>query len=56
MNLTEDKTLQNHAKQCEHFLRNTLLSYEYDYTCVACRYNVKKQKMDSVNFQGKKVH
>ena len=40
MELTEDQILEKYAKQCRQCLRTTLLRYEYEWTCVACGYNV----------------
>ena len=46
MELTEDQIIEKNAKQCMHCLRNTLLAYEKEYSCVACGYNVTKQKKE----------
>ena len=32
MELIEDESIQNHAKQCGHCNRNTLLPYDYEFT------------------------
>ena len=44
MQLTEDEIIHKHAKRCGHCLRNSLLPYEHEWTCVSCGYNVLKQK------------
>ena len=44
MELTEDEIIQKYAKQCHHCNRNTLLPYEYEFTCFSWGYNVNKRK------------
>ena len=44
MEVTEDENFQKNAKQCKHCLRMTLLSYEHEFTCISCSYNVIKRK------------
>ena len=44
MDLTDDQIFEKHAKRCEHFTRNTLLPYEFEYTYIAFDYNVIKRK------------
>ena len=39
MELTKGQIIGKFAKKCENCLRNTLLSYEIEFTCVACGYN-----------------
>ena len=56
MQLTEDEIIQKHAKNCGHFNRNTLLPYEYEYTCIACGYNVSKGKHELSKIQRKKIN
>ena len=36
MELTEDQIFEKSAKQCGYCKRNTLLPYEYEFTCVSC--------------------
>ena len=36
MELTADEIIQKYAKQCLHCLRNTLLPFEIEWTCMAC--------------------
>ena len=35
MELTEDEIIGKYAKQCKHCLRNSLLPYEYEWTCTS---------------------
>ena len=56
MELTEDKTIQNYAKRCGHCNRNTLLPYEYEFTCITCGYNVNKRKHELSKIQRKKIN
>ena len=39
MELTGDQNIQEYSKRCGHCKRNTLLPYEYEYTCFSCGYN-----------------
>ena len=54
MELTEDEIIQKYAKNCGHCKRNTLLPYEYEFTCIACGYNVNKRKPELSKIQRKK--
>ena len=54
MELTEDEVIQKYAKQCRHCNRNRLLPYEYEFTCIACGYNVIKRKHELSKIQRKK--
>ena len=56
MELTEDEIIQKYAKNCGHCKRNTLLSYEYEFTCFLCGYNVNKRKHELSKIQRKKMH
>ena len=44
MHLTEVEIVQKYAKHCGHCNRNTLLPYEYEWTCVSSGYIVKKKR------------
>ena len=55
MELTEDQTIQKYAKNCGHCNRNTLLPYEYEWTCFSCGYNVSKRKHELSKIQRKKI-
>ena len=56
MELTEDEIIQKYAKNCGHCNRNTLLPYEYEYTCFSCGYNVNKRKHELSKIQRKKIN
>ena len=56
MNLSEDGIIQKYGKKCGHCNRNTLLPYEYDFTCIACGYNVTKNKHELSKTQRKKLN
>ena len=56
MELTEDEIIQKYTKQCLHCSRNTLLPYEYEFTCITCRYNVNKRKHELSKIQRKKIN
>ena len=54
MELTEDEIIQKYANQRGHCNRNTLLPYEYEFTCFSCGYNVIKRKHEISKIQRKK--
>ena len=56
MNLSEDEIKQKYGKNCGHCNRNTLLTYEYEWTCFACGYNVNKRKHELSKIQRKKIN
>ena len=56
MEFTEDEIILKYAKQCRHCNRNTLLSYEYEFTCFSCGYNVNKRKNEFSKIQRKKIN
>ena len=56
MNLSEDEFIQKYAKNCGHCNRNTLLPYEYEWTCFSCGYNVNKRKHELSKIQRKKIN
>ena len=56
MNLSEDEIIQKYAKNCGHCNRNTLLPYEYEFTCIACGYNVNERKNELSKIQRKKIN
>ena len=35
MQLSEDQIIEKYAKNCGHFNRNTLLPYDYEWTCIS---------------------
>ena len=56
MDLTEHEIIQKYAKQCRHCNKNTLLPYEYEFTCFSCGYNVNKRKHELSKIQRKKIN
>ena len=56
MELTEDQIIEKYAKNCGHCNRNTLLPYEYEYTCFSCGYKLKKRKYELSKIQRKKIN
>ena len=54
MNLSEDEIIEKYAKKCGHCNRNTLLPYEYEFTCFSCGFNVNKRKHELSKIQRKK--
>ena len=54
MKLTEDEIIQKNGKPCVHCNRNTLLPYEYEFTCFSCGYNINKRKHELSKIQRKK--
>ena len=56
MELTENEIIENYAKNCGHCNRNTLLPYEYEFTCIACGYIVNKRKHELSKIQRKKIN
>ena len=56
MELTEDEIIQKYAKHCGQCNRNTLLPYEYEFTCFSCGYNVNKRKNELTKIQRKKIN
>ena len=56
MNLSEDEIIEKYAKNCRHCNRNTLLPYEYEFTCIVCGYNVNKRKHELSKIQRKKIN
>ena len=55
MELTEDEILQKYGKRCGQCNRNTLLPYEYEFTCFSCGFNVSKRKHHLSKIQGKEL-
>ena len=54
MSVSEDQIVEKYGKRCGHCNRNTLLPYEYEYTCFSCGYNINKRKNDFSKIQRKK--
>ena len=55
MEKTEDEIFKKYAKHYDHCNRNTLLPYEYDFTCISFRYNVIERKHDLCEVQRKEI-
>ena len=55
MELTEDQIIEKYAKKCLHCSRNTLLPYEYEFTCFSCGFNVNKRKHELSKIQRKNL-
>ena len=56
MELSEDQIIEKYVKRCLHCNRNTLLPYQYDFTCFSCGYNVNKRKHELSKIQRKKIN
>ena len=56
MELTEDEIIEKYGKMCLHCNRNTLLPYEYEWTCFSCNYVVSKRKNELSKIQRKKIN
>ena len=56
MELTEDEIIQKYAYCLGHCNRNTLLPYDYEFTCIVCGYNVNKRKHELSKIQPKKFN
>ena len=56
MNLSEDQTIERYGKKCEHCNRNTLLPYEYQFTCFSCGFKIIKRKHELSKRQRKKIN
>ena len=56
MELTDDEIIQKYSKNCGHCKRNTLLPYEYEWTCISCGFNINKRKHELSKIQRKKIN
>ena len=56
MELTEEEIKQKYGKRCGHCNRNSLLPYEYEFTCFSCGLNVNKRKHELSKIQRKKMN
>ena len=56
MELTEDEFIQKYARRCGQCKRNTLLPYEYEFTCFSCGFNVNNRKHELSKIQRKKIN
>ena len=46
MELSEDEIIQKFGTFCKHSGRNTLLTYEYELTCITCGKDIIKRKQE----------
>ena len=56
MQLSEDEIIQKDGKRCGQCNRNTLLPYEYEFTCFSRGFNVNKRKHEFSKIQRKKIN
>ena len=56
MDLTEDEIIEKYGKNCGHCNQNTLLPYEYKWTCFSCGFNVIKRKHELSEIQRKRIN
>ena len=56
MDLSEDQIIAKYGNKSRHCNRNTLLPYEYEFTCIVCGYNVNKRKHELSKIQRKKIN
>ena len=56
METTENEIMQKYGKNCGHCNRKNLLPYQFEYTCISCRYNVIKRKHELTKIQRKKTN
>ena len=56
MELTINEIIEKYAKHCGHCNQNTLLPYEYEYTCFSCGYNVIKRQHEFSKIQRKRMN
>ena len=54
--MSEDEIIQKYVELCGHCKRNTLLHYEYEFTCLSCGYNVDRRKHELSKIQRKKIN
>ena len=55
MELREDEIIQKYARRCRHCNQNTLLPYEYEWSCLSCGFNLIKRKHEISKTQRKKI-
>ena len=56
MQLSEDETIENYDEKIGHCNENTLVPYDYEFTCFSCRYNVLKRKHELSKTKRKKLN
>ena len=55
MQPSEDEIIKKRGKNCGGCSRNTLLPYEYEFTCITCGYNINKRKHELSKIQRKRI-
>ena len=55
MPTNEDEVFEMKARNCLDCTRNTLLPYEYNWTCIACEYNIIKRIIELTKIQRQKT-
>ena len=55
MELTENEIFEKYGKQFGHCNRNTLLPYEYEYTCFSSGFNSIKRNHELTKIQRKRI-
>ena len=56
MQLSGDEIIQKYGEKCGQCNRNTLLPYEYEFTCLSCGYNVNKHTHELNKIQQKRLN
>ena len=56
MEFSEDEIFEKYAKHCCHCSRNTLLPYQYDWTCISCGFNLIKRNHELSKIQRKQIN
>ena len=54
MKLFENEIFEKYGKRYLHGMRNTLLPYEYEWSCAACACNIIKKNNEPTKIQRKK--
>ena len=55
MKLSEDRKTEKNAKQRGHCTRNTVLPFEYEWTCISCGFSLIKRKHELSKIQRKEI-
>ena len=56
MELTENEVIQKYGKRCGHCNQNTLLPYEYEWSCLSCGFDLIRRKHELSKIQRKKIN
>ena len=46
MEFTDNQLIEKHGKECKNCSRNTFSTYECEWTCISCAFNVTKLKKE----------